>query len=41
VKLLRDGKELTMDIQVDAPSRLVPFHIKVRHACKPYMGGGG
>lgn len=29
MKLLRDGKVLTADIQVDAPSRLIPFHIKV------------
>jgi len=29
VKLLRDGKELTTDITLDAPSRLIPFHIKV------------
>lgn len=38
MKLLRDGKELTCDISVDAPSRLIPFHIKVRGRC---MAGGG
>lgn len=30
VKLLRDGKVVTCDIVVDAPARLIPFHIKVR-----------
>jgi hypothetical protein len=41
VKLLRDGKVVTCDIVVDAPARLIPFHIKVWKVPSEFCGGGG